>query len=585
MSTISSLEYKDIRESIVTFLKQDSYFKAFNFEASNISRIINMLAYNSMYGGYYTKMLLDESIADSAKTKNALIGHANTKNYLTKFISASKALVNVTVDAKNIDTSSIPYIQIKRGQQFKGVDSNNATIYFILPYDVTLKYNSLENVYKGDDFLLIQGQQKTTSYTVENQFKKYQLNDTSCDESTIKVYVKTNKDSTAKTEYIRKEDFYETSSDENCYYVTASTNGVYQIHFGHNTFGREPKIGEYIEIAYIKTNGAVANDANSFTAVIHKNNTTKKTDLNYYSSLVEIKTTSVEASSGGLDGETVDELRYNVLNYSKVRSRVVTSTDIKDVLMANFRDIESINVWSGGDSAYRQYGKTYISIKPKTSEYLSNTAKQIITQMMVDKFGVMNKTDLIFVNPNFTDILLTVRYKINKASSSENSSTVSSNIISVVNKFDKNILSRFDSNYYDSDLTTYVKDNVSAVSSLFTEKLLQKTIEINYTYGKFTLNFANAIKIITSNEFSYGNLTVKLSNDANGKIYLTNTLSGENIVSIGTMNLLSGVCVINIPKYSSIQLLNVIATPIYPDVSTADDNIVRIKTITASEVE
>ena len=89
MATINSLEYDDIRTSIINFLKRDPYYKDFNFEASNMSRLINVLAYTSMYNGYYMKMLLDEAMTDSARTKTALISHANTRNYLAKFISAS----------------------------------------------------------------------------------------------------------------------------------------------------------------------------------------------------------------------------------------------------------------------------------------------------------------------------------------------------------------------------------------------------------------------------------------------------------------------------------------------------------------
>lgn len=587
MAIISSLEYSDIRTSIVSFLKQDPYFKAFNFEASNISRIINALAYSSMYQGYYTKMLMDESIADSAKTKNALIGHANTRNYLTKFISASKAMVNVKVDATNINTNNVPYIQILRGQQFKGVDGSNSVIYFLLPYDVTLHYDSTQNAYVGDDFLLIQGQQRTTSYTVNTLYSKYQISDVDCDESTISVKLKTNKDSLTKTEYVRRNDFYKSQGDDSsatCYYVTASSSGIYQIHFGHDIFGREPKVGEYIEITYIKTNGKSANDANSFKLVLNQSSTSDTTNINSYSSS-QITTNSIEASTGGLDGESADELRYNLLNFSKVRSRVVTSDDIKSVILANFRDVESINVWSGGNSTYRQYGKTYISIKPKTSEYLSNTAKSIISDMLVNNYGVMNKTDLIFVNPNFTDILLTIRYKVNTSITSDNTSTISSNIVSTVNDFNNNTLSRFDVNYYDSDLITYIKSNLATVSSLFTEKLLQKRLELNYSYGKYTISFANAVKSITSSIFKYGTINAILTSDSSGNVFIYNNDTNTQIVNIGTINLVTGVCVINLPQYVSTSILDVIATPVYPDVNTQEDNIVRIKTTTAIEVK
>ena len=96
MSSVNSLEYNDIRNSIINFLRQDPYFKDFNFDASNFSRLINILAYSSMYNGYYMKMLLDESMPDSARTKTALIGHANSRNYLTKFITSSKSIINLS---------------------------------------------------------------------------------------------------------------------------------------------------------------------------------------------------------------------------------------------------------------------------------------------------------------------------------------------------------------------------------------------------------------------------------------------------------------------------------------------------------
>ena len=47
-----SLEYDDIRQEFVNFLQKDPYYKDFNFEASNISRLLNILAYANTYNGY-----------------------------------------------------------------------------------------------------------------------------------------------------------------------------------------------------------------------------------------------------------------------------------------------------------------------------------------------------------------------------------------------------------------------------------------------------------------------------------------------------------------------------------------------------
>jgi hypothetical protein len=184
----------------------------------------------------------------------------------------------------------------------------------------------------SEDFIIIQGQIRSISYNVSELFKKYVINDTQCDEDTIRVFLKSSKNASTKYEYIRKYDFYNTSANENCYYITASTNGVYQIHFGHDIFGREPKIGEYIEIEYIKTNGSEANDASKFEITLAKNSNTLNTDINFYSSSL-IKLTTIEASSGGVNEESIDDLKFAVLNHSRQKSRAVTPEDIKTIII------------------------------------------------------------------------------------------------------------------------------------------------------------------------------------------------------------------------------------------------------------
>lgn len=579
---INSLEYEDIRASIVSYLKQDPFYKDFNFEASNVSRIINMLAYSTMYNGWYMKMVLDEGMADSAKTKTALIGHANVRNYLTKFISSSKATISIDVEALTNDIIAVPYIKIPNGQQFKGIDKSGKSIYFLIPYDVTMLYDSEKEKFISEEFLIIQGQNRTTSYGVSELFKKYAINDQSCDETSIRVYVKTTKTATLRYEYIRKNDFYDVSASDNCYYITASTNGIYQIHFGHDIFGREPKIGEYIEIEYIRTDGSVANDSSKFNIVLSKSSATPNTDINYYSSaLININT--IETSSGGVDEESIEDLKYAVLNHSRQKGRAVTPDDIKSIIISEFRDVESINVWSGGKSEYRQYGKTYISIKPKTGELLTNTSKKVIGDMMVNKYGILSRNDLIFVDPYFTDILMTFKFKINRSLTSDNSSTIKSKIEESIINFNNTVLSKFDVNYYDSDLIQYVKTNVVGIETGYTVLALKKTIQLNYTFGKFSINFANTIKNVYSNKFKYGNLDCIIKNvDSNLYIYRQDT--NLEVVKVGTVNLLNGKLEITIPEFLRTDSIEILCDPVYPDVNTTEDNIVRIKSVKAEEI-
>lgn len=580
MSNISTLEFDDIKSKIIEFLKRDAYYKDFNFEASNISRIINMDALATMYNGYYMKMLLDESMPDSAKTKTALIAHGNNKNYLTKFISASKATINVSVDS-DVVAQDVPYILIKRGQTFRGIDKNNKTIYFMSSHDNTLYLDGDQFV--GSDFMLIQGQMRSQNYRIDDLNLSYEINDPYCDESTISVYLKSSKDSPDGIEHIRAENFYNSDPSGLVYFITASTSGIYQIHFGRDVFGREPKIGEYIEIKYVKTDGASANDTTKFTPVLSKTITTENTDLNYYPlSSMDIKT--LEQSTGGLDDVSVEELRFSVVNHNKVRGRVVTPDDIKTVIISEYRDIDSINVWSGGDSMYRRYGKTYICIKPKTNDKLTLTGKNIISDLLINKYGVISKTDLLFIEPNYTDIIIKFKFKINRSLTTDNISTIKSRIEKNVMLFNSTVLSKFTVNYYDADLISFIKENDISITSAFTEKLLQKTLNLNNNTGSYIVYFGNTIKNLYSSEFTYGNLNCKLQATPDGIINIVNVADNTIVVlNGGTVDYTSGKVVINIPTYAKSDMLYVIASPVYPDIETLEDNIVRIKKVVAEE--
>lgn len=580
-STISTLEFDDIKLKMIEFLKRDPFYKDFNFEASNISRILNMDAYATTYNGYYMKMVLDESMPDSAKTKTALIAHGNNRNYLTKFITASKCTINVSVDATNVE--QVPYILINRGQQFKGVDKNNKTIYFMSAYDNTLYLDESLNKYVGDDFMLIQGQMRTQTYRVDAVNNAYEINDQFCDESTITVKIKNTKDSSNPVEHIRAENFYDRSSDGLVYFITASTSGVYKIHFGRDIFGREPKIGEYIEISYVKTDGASANDTNNFAIVLSKASETKTTDLNYYPQTA-IKVNTIEQSTGGLDDLTVEELRFSVVNHNKIRGRVVTPEDIKIVILSEYRDVESINVWSGGTSMYRQYGKTYICIKPKTNDKLTLTGKNIITDLLVNKYGVLSKTDLVFVDPNFTDIIIKFKFKINRALTNDNIATIKSRIERNVMQFNAETLSKFSSNYYDSDLVDYVKDKDLSITSAYTEKTLQKTLNFNYTSGTYTINFGNTLKNVITNTFEYGNKICFFQSDVDGNIIIVDANDFSHIAKGGLLDMKTGKLQLVVPTFAKIDSLVITATPVYPDIETLEDNIVRIKKVMAEEV-
>ena len=61
---ITDLDFDNIKESIKGFLSTVTEFKDFDFTGSNLSNLIDILAYNTYYNGYYVNMVANEMFLD-----------------------------------------------------------------------------------------------------------------------------------------------------------------------------------------------------------------------------------------------------------------------------------------------------------------------------------------------------------------------------------------------------------------------------------------------------------------------------------------------------------------------------------------
>ena len=136
---VQSLEYADIRQSFVEFLKGNPAYKDFNFDASGIATQLNLMAYNSHLIGFFVKMLLDESFTDSAHTREALYSHAKKTAYIPRGRRSARAEVELKI---SMDESEVPLndiVLVPRGSSFTSANSIQDTRVFQLPDDVLAK--------------------------------------------------------------------------------------------------------------------------------------------------------------------------------------------------------------------------------------------------------------------------------------------------------------------------------------------------------------------------------------------------------------------------------------------------------------
>lgn len=567
---ISSLEFDDIKTNIKEYYKSDPKYTDYNFEGSTLSSLLNIHAYNTHYIGFYVKMVLNEAFPDTAQTREALISHAKRQGYIVKGKTSAYASVSVKVNGVN---PNITFITIPSGTIFNVLSSNEAKTSFVTTNDYTIR--KINNEYTLNNVIIQQGEVIKATFAVTELGQSFRINDDGCDINTMKVYTKSSSTSLIKTLYSPVVDIIDITPESEVWYTAMSANGVYDIYFGQDTFGKQPQIGTFVDIEYVSSLGVSGNSVNKFN--IAPSSSTNPNNIGFYS---DFNITTIEASHGGVDEETLEQLRYNIPNHNRRQKRVVNENDYKSVLLSEFRDVQSITVYGGEKNLERQYAKMFVSIKPYNSDNLSETAKTLIRNNLVKRYGIVG-SNVIFQNPEYINLDMNIVIKKNKLSSINDDQIVSSMMIKA-ETYNKEILTKFESMYSDTDFITYMREDTDYITSIYTRKTISKKTVFNKGKNtRYHIIFANPISNIKSEPFEYGVYTNAYFKNEDNKIYVYdgNTDAKLSLIAVGFADLNNGDVYIDIPRdlYNDDITLN--ATPLNPDIDTVLNNIIRFSNI------
>ena len=109
MATIQSsdLDFDTIKTSLKNFFKQKSEFTDYDFEASGISNILDVLAFNTHLNGLVANFGVNESFLSSAQLRSSVVSHAENLGYYPKSKSGSSATITLSVSSTDTSTSSL----------------------------------------------------------------------------------------------------------------------------------------------------------------------------------------------------------------------------------------------------------------------------------------------------------------------------------------------------------------------------------------------------------------------------------------------------------------------------------------------
>ena len=125
----SNLDFDQIKSSLKEYLRANSNFTDYDFEGSNLSTIIDTLAYNTYITSYNANMVSNEVFIDSATLRENVVSLAKAIGYIPRSKKSSIATVSFFVD-----TSSLPITPLTLTLQKGLVCTSSTTFHFLFNF-------------------------------------------------------------------------------------------------------------------------------------------------------------------------------------------------------------------------------------------------------------------------------------------------------------------------------------------------------------------------------------------------------------------------------------------------------------------
>ena len=98
----SNLDFNQIKTTLKEYLKANSNFTDYDFEGSNLSSIIDVLAYKTYITSYNANMITNEVFIDSATLRENVVSLARNIGYIPRSRKAATASVSFFVNCSGV---------------------------------------------------------------------------------------------------------------------------------------------------------------------------------------------------------------------------------------------------------------------------------------------------------------------------------------------------------------------------------------------------------------------------------------------------------------------------------------------------
>ena len=344
-----------MKELIKERLSENGFYTDQDFEGSNLSSLIDVLAYS-----YHVQMFyLNQTSSESLFTESELYENVNRIVELLDYKPGGFQTCRLGFGILAKSTVAKGAYAFPRYTHVTG----NGIQYTLMQDMFVSKYSAGEEIIKdiSDTYTLYQGipQQYPIYHGQGEDFEKIVLlpgDDVTIDHYTINVYVK-DVDTTKWEEWKQTDSLYTNSQDSAVFEVRLNPKKRYEIKFGNNINGRSLKTGDSVAVYYIKSDGTkgkvgpntITKSATLFSTpqFIDIWSDIKNPDTAYIDTAIlrNFEFSNPQFSTEFYEGETVADIKNNAPKIFSAQNRVITKDDFETFIKYNFSGtVKSVKV-------------------------------------------------------------------------------------------------------------------------------------------------------------------------------------------------------------------------------------------------
>ena len=550
MATIirsTQLDFDTIKARLKDYLKQQTEFADYDFEASGLSNILDVLAYNTHFSGLISNFALNESFINTAQLRSSVVSLAEGLGYVPKSYTSPQAELSLSVQITADDRPTT--LTLPRNTQFTatvaGVTYTFQTRENFTAIDSGTGFFQFINATDGESIPVFEGTEKTKTFFVGDtgDSQIYVIPDITMDHSTMRVRVFNTASSPLFDTYTNINKAVRITDDSTFFQIKEAPNGYYELIFGNGiATGKRPVAGNKIVVDYLSTVGTLANGATTFTPT----STFTVNSVNY-----NISTTTVTASSGGAYKENIESIRQNAPISFISQRRLVTAEDYKGQILANYGAyLDDVTAYGGADAIPPIYGTVYVGLKFKDN-INANTQQTVKDDIKLELSANMAVMSILteYVDPIETLLEVQTTFNLDPDLTNSTAQAIQNIVQTTINNYFTANLGKFDKVFRRSNLLTIIDAIDPAIlNSKMDIKMKQTFVPVINSSQSYTINFpvpiadpVPLVPTVLSTQFTFNSQTCFIKNlGSSTKLQVVSVDGSIEVDNVGSYNAVSG---------------------------------------------